>query len=104
MSISGNPTRFAELAIVNDGFWPDLSVAEFQKAYRLPGEYLVEMLAADLRMAMGDVNNDLAECQDRCMAAGAATLADVPAKFLRKCADPAATYARAVYFRAKASL
>lgn len=104
MSISGNPSRFAELAIGNDGFWPDLSVADFQKAYRLPGEYLGEMLAADVRMAMGEVNDDLAECKDRCQAAGAATLADVPAKFLRKCTDPAATYARAVYCRAKASL
>ena len=45
MSFSGNPTKFADQAIGNDGFWPELSVAEFQKAYRLPGEYLVELLA-----------------------------------------------------------
>lgn len=104
MSFTGKSPTYADQQIENDGFWPDLSVAKFQKAYRLPGEYLGEMLAADVRMAMGEVNDDLADCKDRCQAAGAVTLADVPAKFLRKCTDPAATYARAVYCRAKASL
>ena len=47
MSFSGKPTTLVDLTIENDGFWPDLSVAEFQKSYRLPAEYLGEMLAAD---------------------------------------------------------
>jgi len=42
MSFSGKPTTRVELAIENDGFWPNLDVGEFQKGYRLPGEYLVE--------------------------------------------------------------
>ena len=104
MSFSGKPTTFVDQVIENDGFWPSLSVAEFQKGYRLPAEYLGEMLAADLTMAMGEVNNDLADCKDRCLATGATTLAEVPAQFLRKCADPAATYLRAVYMRAKSTL
>ena len=41
MSFSGNPTKFAEREIENDGFWPNFSLAQFQEAYRLPGEYLV---------------------------------------------------------------
>ena len=61
MSFSGKPTTFVEQAIENDGFWPDLSVSEFQKGYRLPAEYLVELLGADLTTAMIEVNTDLAK-------------------------------------------
>ena len=46
MSFSGKPTTFVEQVIENDGFWPNLSLAEFQKGYRLPAEYLEVMLAA----------------------------------------------------------
>ncbi|RMV40147.1 Prophage PSPPH06, putative head completion/stabilization protein [Pseudomonas savastanoi pv. phaseolicola] len=70
MSFSGKPTTFVEQAIENDGFWPDLSVTEFQKGYRLPAEYLVEMLAADLTMAMVEVNTDLAKLKARWQGAG----------------------------------
>ncbi len=70
MSFSGKPTTFVEQMIENDGFWPDLSVAEFQKGYRLPAEYLVDMLAADLTMAMVEVNADLAELKQRWRALG----------------------------------
>ena len=48
MSFSGNPSKYSEQQIENDGFWPDLSLPEFQKAYRLPGEYLVETLVVGL--------------------------------------------------------
>ena len=52
MSFSGKPTTFVDQAIENDGFWPNLAVDEFQKAYRLPAEYLGEMLAAELTTAI----------------------------------------------------
>jgi len=42
MSFSGKPTTVVDQTIENNGFWPDLSLAEYQKAYRLPGEYLSE--------------------------------------------------------------
>ena len=48
MSFSGKPTTFVELTIENDGFWPDLSVTEFQKEQRVPAEYLVELLVDTL--------------------------------------------------------
>ena len=38
MSFSGRPTTLVEQQIENDGFWPNLSVSEFQKGYRLPAE------------------------------------------------------------------
>ena len=107
MSFSGKPTTFVEQAIENDGFWPNLSVSEFQKGYRLPAEYLVDMLATDLTTAMIEVNTDLASAKSTLQTAGVSNL---------EAAAGAATasewgyaykvmlYRRAVYTRAKASL
>jgi len=94
MSFSGKPTNFVEQAIENDGFWPNLSVSEFQKGYRLPAEYLVELLVADLTTAMVEVNQDLDRRKAALLAEGVTAPDSVQA----------ATYKRAVYCRAKASL
>ncbi|MEE4097390.1 head completion/stabilization protein [Pseudomonas viridiflava] len=104
MSFSGKPTTFVEQAIENDGFWPDLSVTEFQKGYRLPAEYLVDMLAADLNMAMVEVNTDLAKLKARWQAAGVSNVESADTIVLPERTFQAATYKRAVYSRAKASL
>lgn len=104
MSFSGKPTTFVEQAIENDGFWPDLSVTEFQKGYRLPAEYLVEMLAADLNMAMVEVNTDLAKLKARWQGAGVSNVESADTTILPGRTFQAATYKRAVYSRAKASL
>ena len=104
MSFSGKPTTLVEQQIDNDGFWPDLSVSEFQKGYRLPGEYLGEMLAADLKAAMVEVNNDLAKCKAKWQLTGVSCVASADPTVLLNPAFKAATYKRAVYCRAKASL
>lgn len=104
MSFSGKPTTFVEQAIENDGFWPDLSVTEFQKGYRLPAECLVEMLAADLTMAMVEVNTDLAKLKARWQGAGVSNVESADTTILPERTFQAATYKRAVYSRAKASL
>jgi hypothetical protein len=104
MSFSGKPTTLVGLAIENDGFWPNLDVAEFQKGYRLPAEYLVELLTAELTTAMTEVNRDLAKCKARWQNAGATTLESADPMVLPERTFQAATYKRAVYCRAKASL
>ena len=104
MSFSGKPTTLVEQQIDNDGFWPDLSVSEFQKGYRLPGEYLGEMLAADLKAAMVEVNNDLAKCKAKWQLTGVSCVESADPTVLLDPAFKAATYKRAVYCRAKASL
>ena len=104
MSFSGKPTTFVEQIIENDGFWPNLSVAEFQKGYRLPAEYLGEMLAADLTMAMFEVNTDLAQLKARWQDAGVSSVESADTTILPERTYQAATYKRAVYTRAKASL
>ena len=107
MSFSGKPTTFVEQIIENDGFWPKLSVTEFQKGYRLPAEYLGEMLVADLTMAMIEVNSDLATVKATLLAADVSNLeaaagVSTPAEWAY--AHKVMLYNRAVYARAKASL
>jgi hypothetical protein len=104
MSFSGKPTTFVDQAIENDGFWPNLSVAEFQKAYRLPAEYLGEMLAAELTTAMIEVNTDLAKLKAQWSVAGVSSVESADPMVLPERTFQAATYKRAVYTRAKASL
>lgn len=104
MSFSGKPTTFVEQIIENDGFWPNLSVAEFQKGYRLPAEYLVEMLVTDLSTAMVEVNRDLAKCKGKWQAVGITSVESADPMVLPERTFHVATYKRAVYCRAKASL
>ena len=104
MSFSGNPTKFAERQIVNDGFWPNFSLAQFQEAYRLPGEYLVETLVDGLTTAMIEVNQDLASLKARWQSAGVSCLKSADPTVLPERTFQAATYRRAVYCRAKANL
>ena len=104
MSFSGNPTKFAERQIVNDGFWPDFSLAQFQEVYRLPGEYLVETLVDGLTTAMIEVNQDLARLKARWQAVGVSSVESADPMVLPERTFHVATYKRAVYCRAKANL
>ncbi|WP_323600738.1 head completion/stabilization protein [Pseudomonas putida] len=101
---SGKPTTLVEQSIENDGFWPDLSVSEFQKGYRLPAEYLVDMLATDLTTAMHEVNLDLAKLKARWQDVGVSNVESADSTVLPERTFQASLYKRAVYTRAKASL
>ncbi|WP_028681551.1 head completion/stabilization protein [Pseudomonas chlororaphis] len=103
MSFSGKPTTFVDQTIENDGFWPNLSVSEFQKGYRLPAEFLGELLTDALTIAMFEVNTDLAKLKARWQAVGIANVAAADPMLLPERALQAALYKRAVYCRAKAS-
>ena len=104
MSFSGKPTTFVEQAIENDGFWPDLSVSEFQKGYRLPAEFLGELLTDALSIAMAEVNTDLAKLKARWQAVGITNVESADSTLLPERALQAKLYKRAVYCRAKANL
>lgn len=104
MSFSGKPTTLVEQAITNDGFWSDLGVSEFQKGYRLPAEYLVDLLADGITNAMGEVNRDLAKRKAAWQAAGITNVETADPQVLQERAFYVATYKRAVYCRAKAYL
>ncbi|WP_321863274.1 head completion/stabilization protein [Pseudomonas paraveronii] len=104
MSFSGRPTTLIAQPIANDGFWPDLDVAEFQRGYRLPAEYLVELLVDGIALAMGEVNHDLARRKAQWQAVGITHVASADPMVLPERTFMAASYKRAVYCRAKAYL
>ncbi len=101
---SGKPTTFVDQAVENDGFWPGLSLSEFQKSYRLPAEYLVDMLVTDLKTAMVEVNLDLAKLKARWQGAGVSRIESADTTVLPERTYKVELYKRAVYTRAKASL
>lgn len=103
MSFSGKPTTVVEQTIENNGFWPDLSLAEYQKAYRLPGEYLSEVLVTQLELAMGEVNADLKKLMASWQSIGITEVATADPLLLEERAYKVKLYKRAVYCRAKAT-
>lgn len=103
MSFSGKPTTVVEQTIENNGFWPDLSLAEYQKAYRLPGEYLSEVLVTQLELAMGEVNTDLKSLMVSWRSLGITEIATADPLLLEERAYKVKLYKRAVYCRAKAT-
>lgn len=103
MSFSGKPTTVVDQTIENNGFWPDLSLAEYQKAYRLPGEYLSEVLVTQLELAMGEVNTDLKSLMVSWRSLGITEIATADPVLLEERAYKVKLYKRAVYCRAKAT-
>ncbi|ANY90447.1 head completion/stabilization protein [Pseudomonas putida] len=103
MSFSGKPTTVVEQTIENNGFWPDLSLAEYQKAYRLPGEYLGDVLVTQLELAMGEVNQDLRKLMLSWQGIGITEVATADPLLLEERAYKVKLYKRAVYCRAKAT-
>lgn len=101
MSFSGRTTTFVERQIENDGFWPNLSLAEFQKEHRLPAEYLEELLVDSLSIAMVEVNDDLARCKAKWQALGITNIEAADSTLLPERTFKAKLYKRAVYCRAK---
>jgi hypothetical protein len=104
MSFSGKPTTLIAQPITNDGFWPDLDLAEFQRGYRLPAEFLFELLVDGITQAIGEVNMDLAKRKADWQAVGIHNVANADPMLLAERTFMAASYKRAVYCRAKAYL
>ncbi|WP_419737416.1 head completion/stabilization protein [Pseudomonas sp. COR18] len=103
MSFSGRTSTVVDQTIENNGFWPDLSLAEYQKAYRLPGEYLGETLVTQLTIAMAEVNEDLRVLQGRWQGLGMQSVATADPLLLPERKFKVELYKRAVYCRAKST-
>ena len=107
-SFSGHTAEATTITVVNEPFWPDLSLAEFQSVYRLPSEYADELLINKLKLGMVWANKQLADWKKEQIAAGYSSLASVP-EDIQGCAlgdeTPAPMhYKRAVSNYAKAYL
>ncbi|MGZ4994162.1 MAG: head completion/stabilization protein [Methylobacter sp.] len=107
MSLTGKPALTTAAAITNDGFWPNLTLADLMNNYRIPSEYADGVIQTGLTMALLNVNQRLASVKAKLILDGYATLAAYIT------AHPEALngkqvleefYKHAVYTRAKAGL
>lgn len=104
MSFSGIPEIPQDMSVQNDGWFPDLSVSEFQNIYRLPADYHADLIADHLKLAMAWANRQLADWKADREAEGVTGLAEHPG--LRLGGEPVVClhYRRAVFAEAKALL
>lgn len=101
---SGKPIEYQDDPLTNDGFWPDLNLADFQSARSIPADVAADTVGEALLSAVAEVNNTLASVQEKHRAAGYAAASEVPGVSLKGINQLEAQYKKAVYARAKADL
>ncbi|MBI9080279.1 MAG: head completion/stabilization protein [Pseudodesulfovibrio sp.] len=104
MSFSGNSNADSTTTVSNDGWWPDLGVAEFQSRYRMPKEYAEKVLIDGLQIGMAWANEQLEAWRVEQEATGSANLAAVESPKLGNESLKLIHYRRAVFSHAKAYL
>ncbi|MGV4733211.1 head completion/stabilization protein [Burkholderia pseudomallei] len=90
--------------LINDGFFPDINLSALRDSMRLDGTVTRERLAHAARDAMLTVNDELSAWRARQRAAGAASLAEVPADQVDDESALVYRYRRAVYHLAHADV
>lgn len=90
--------------IENDGWFPNIALAEIRDAMRLDGTVTDARLVQAVVDAVLHVNRELAPWQALHVQAGITMLADVPATRINRESRLLAQYRRAVYSTAKADL
>jgi hypothetical protein len=107
MSLTGKPALTTAAAITNDGFWPDLALADLLNNYRIPSEYADGVITTGLTLALMQVNQKLVKVKAKLVLDGYANLAayttDHPEAVNGK-QVLTELYKHAVYSRAKAGL
>ncbi|BFM20504.1 head completion/stabilization protein [Gilvimarinus japonicus] len=102
MSFTGRTETFLAKTLANaNGFFPELSLGDFQKQYRVPANLAQETVEQQLINAMGEVNQALEERATVWQAQGMGTLAELATAEGKTLV---AFYFTAVYSRAKAWL
>lgn len=101
---SGLPINYSDLPLTNNGFWPDLNLADFQEQRSLPPDMSAKTLADALLSAVVEVNAELVSVEEKHRAAGHASAASVPGVMMGGTNGLCAQYTRAVFARAKADL
>lgn len=101
---SGTSIDFDDATLTNDGFWPDLSVKDFQSQRTIPADIDAATIRQALLTAAGEINDDLVSVAARYRSAGHERAADVPGVEIDGENLLCARYCKAVYARAKADL
>ena len=102
---AGKDINYSAATIRNDGFWPDVAVADFERRRALPADLDQQTTAAALLAAVSEINLQLASHQATLLGKGYSTAAEVPGPSLEG-GNNAMTeqYLAAVFARAKAAL
>ncbi len=110
---AGRNIDYSAAIIRNDGFWPDVAVADFERRRALPADLNQQTTGAALLAAVSEINLQLTTHQAELQAKGYANAAAVPGPRLGSSADADADadtnalteqYLAAVFARAKAAL
>ncbi len=107
MSLTGKPDLTTAAPIANDGFWPDLLLADLLNKYRIPAEYADDVIITGLTIAMIRVNEQLQAVKSQLLLELYSSLADFSAANPNtiNAVDLLLTeYQNAVFCRAKAGL
>lgn len=87
----------APFTLSNDGFWPDIDADHLRAAQRIPANVTNPRLEVATVAAMISVNRELKAHKLQWLAAGHATLADVPAEQINGQSSLLILYQRAIY-------
>ena len=101
---SGKPIDFDDTTLTNDGFWPDLSVRDFQSQRTIPADIDAATIRQALLTAAGEINDDLMNVADKYRGGGYTRAIDVPGIEIDGENLLCARYRKAVFARAKADL
>jgi len=101
---SGRPIDYQDEPLTNDGFWPDMNLADFQKQRSIPADIDAGTVAEALLTATAEVNGLLIGVQEKHRASGHSTAAAVPGVMMSGRNQLTAQYKKAVFARAKADL
>lgn len=101
---NGNDLNYQDNPIINDGFWPDLNLEDFQKQRQVPLDLDVDLLTDSLLASAAEINLSLASLKSQLMVMGYKTANDVPGVKANGQNALSAQYKKAVYARAKADL
>lgn len=97
------PDTVVDDIVSNEAFFPDISVADFQRECRIPPEYNSSQQRNMLISAMAGINIELTSFRLRCEDQGYRQLADIGPLIGGQSAH-VSSYFQAVHHRAKASL
>ncbi|GAB5992549.1 head completion/stabilization protein [Aeromonas enteropelogenes] len=76
--ISGREITYSDTVVTNNGFWPDVSAADFELRRNTPAEQDPGAITAALLAAVTEINGQLARHQAGLMAQGYTSAAEVP--------------------------
>ncbi len=101
---SGEPIDYQNEVLTNDGFWPDLNLADFQQRRNIPSDIDAGTLSAALVATVAEINLDLAKLATQLKGQGYQVAAQVPGPNIDGKTALVAQYEKAVFARAKADL